>query len=76
MGRMIRHVTRRLKPSSTFWGGFWQGLAAPTMLYEQPTRRSAYDEANDMIADAWDEVGQQMWKAMGRIDRQVGRNRD
>jgi len=76
MGRIVRHLRRRMRPSSAFWGGFWQGLAAPTMLYEPPSRKSSYHDANDRIADAWAEVGGHLWAAMGRLDEQSRKHRD
>ena len=76
MGRVIRRIGRRLRPSSTFWTGFWNGLAAPTLLYESQPHRPGYHDANEMIANAWSEVGRHMWTAIGTLDKQAGRHRD
>ncbi len=80
MGQIVRRFRNRLaqRPPhalTTFWEGFWQGLAAPTMVYEPPSRHSPYDGANAMIRGAWSQVGQSINGAMGDLDKQVGGDR-
>ena len=72
MGRIVRRLRRWRHPSSNFWRGFQEGLAAPTLLFTTPSQKSVYQEANDRIADCWAEVGQHMWDAVGQVDHEIG----
>ncbi len=81
MGRIVRRLRsqfglRRTHSSSPFLDGFWQGMAAPVMLYKPPSQQSIYQGANDRIANAWARVGKHMWAAMGDLDRETGRRHD
>jgi hypothetical protein len=58
---------RRRKRPSAFWAGFWEGLAAPTLLFSF-SREEPYESARKRIEQSWQEVGRHMWWAVGEVD--------